>query len=1277
MKIPLLATLARSVFALSALLAATAVQAQAQIAGRNINLAAVNLTNGEIYSVTFPPPGGGSTGSSTVGNTDESNYVRPEALAFVTNVTTNQLDLLIADNQRGTIYRYPGALTPQTPPNTNPTTGTLVWNSQSAGAPPGPMAPDALAVDAYGNLFVANSTAGHSQTAQLWEFPAGAAGSGSFGKPVVPVLLDMSYQSKETLLEVTLAPTDVTGAMGVSGGDLIVLTSSRVLAYSRSSNFTSKTTLLTFPNGSPVPGGMDFWPLGNGAAANYSLLISSNTSGTISRYYFTNPLTAAPAFYSGLGASYKIKTLFQAGNPLLFVSQTGSILELAGNANGTGSLQATVTQNVTIPQGLAVSNSFTNAASLCLRAVGCDLTGLLTHTVTLPITVPPSTLTGDLVEDVCTVNADPRVLITPGTPSTPAVWSCTVPYTPPAGFTCPPNTPGLPGPGCLPVNAMCPGFDDTGEMAIPDSMCGRSGSSGAGFTLIRSLMVPNQFAGGYVQNAAVLADGTSPLCGPGSPGADGAFLWAPLQAEGTVLESPNMQDITSGCGSIHGGSQGISVWAVGMSVNEAAPELTAGGLPRPLENFAQTKYTSLTTTIDNLTQANPSFPQWTDSVPNIAASVSLALWGDNVPPAITSTPFGCLDQSWLDFYNATHVADGSLQWTADLQNAANLLTNADATGNTTCDGIVVKALATSPTTAFVQTPNVTYPSAPTVLNPSGQLRSRLANLYYTINTRILGNAAAAIWPLPVSVNVSPTSVTLASGTSPGSATLSWNTNGDSGCSLSSSDGYYPAGSPLSSPMPLTIPASDVPLGSAGTIVTYTVTCTLTGGQLPSSVSAYVNVYPAPTMSVTPALAEQGIAATLAWNTNGAQGCIASSNDTTPADAFTGTKTGITAKGSMSVTPASAGSYTYTLACSNPATTVSATLTVMARPTLSLAAASVVQGGAGTTLAWNLNGNTGCTVSSSTDPALTTPLAVMSSGGTTVNPGSAGTFTYTLTCTGPATTTQSVTLTVVQQPAVGLSATSVVQGSGATLSWNTNGNGGCTWSSTDSAFTLTGPAATSGTVTVTPKSAGTFTYTLTCPSPTTAVVATLTVTLPLPPRISVSPTSVIQGNMSTLSWTINPGDVCTASSMGTDTNAGDPFTGMEAASGSKTLTPNNTGTDIYTLTCTVPAVTESAALTVTPQLAKIAISVSGSGADGDGDNDDKATLSWTLSNGIGCDVSVAGPTHSVPQFSPFPVTTGGARQVTFTAVGTYTYTLQCTNDLAPATTSVVIGGRESD
>lgn len=1231
------ASVTRSLVALGALFVTTAVYAQAQNAGRNLNIFAVNLDNKKVYSVTFTPPGG----STTVGNTDENNYVRPEALAFVTNATTFQLDLLIADNQRGTLYRYPGALAPQTPPN--PTTATLLWNAQAAGT--GPAAPDALAVDGYGNLFVANSTSGHSQSAQLWMFPVGASGSGSFGNPV---LLDSGFQSKETLVEVALVPTDIAnGPAGVSGGDLILLTSSRVLTYSQSSGYTVRTTLLTFPNGCPVPGGMDFWPIGNGTA-NYSLLVTSSSSPVVNRYYFGNPLTAAPApFYTGAGTFYRIKTLFQQGNPLLFLSKTGSIVELGANPSGNGTVLATVTQNVTTPQGLAVSNSFTNAASVCLQPGGCNLTGLLTHTLT-----GISTLTGNIVENVCTVNADPRVSIVGG------VWSCGIPYTPPAGFSCPPGTSN-----CLPVNAFCPGFDDTGQMVLPDTLCGKSGSSGAGFSLIKTLVTANQFAGGYVSNSAVLADGTNPICGAGAA-ADGALIWAPLQAEGTIFESPDMVDITSGCGSGHGKTSGVSIFGVGIVINEAAPELNPpGGLLHPLENFAQTKYTDLTITVDNLTETDPSHPRWTDTNPNILASVSLELWGGNVPPASNVDPFGCLDQSWLDFYNATRVdTDGSPQWTADLQNAANLLANADATGNTTCDGVVAFAQA-NVSNAFVQTPSE--------LNPYGQLRSRLANLYYTINTRLLGNAVSTNWPLPISINVVPTSVTLASSSSSGSATLSFNTNGDSSCTLTSNENP-----PLNAALvgtngnqPLTLPHGD-----AGNIVQYTVTCGT--GPAANSVYAYVNVYPPPTLSVSQSPILQGGAATLSWNTNHAQGCTGNSNDPN-ATAFN--KPSVGATGSLSLNPAGPGNYTYTLACATPSTSVQATLMVLAPPILTFASSVVtpitaVQG-SGTTLSWNTNNNSACTLSG-TDGLSTTLNAA--SGATTVNttanPAATGpvTYTYTLACAGPPVTPpQQLTLTVVPQPTLQISTARVLQGSSATLNWNTYANSPCSLSSSppDTSLTTATPLPAIGSATVTPTSAQTFTYTLACPAPTTAVPVTLTVNAPQPPSISVSPSSIVQGNSSLLSWTINTGDVCTGSSSGTDTNAADAFTGMKGVSGSMTVTPNATGVDTYSLNCTVPAVTQSAALTVTPQLAKISISIK---PVYDLDIGDPGILSWSLSGGAtGCQVSGSWPKYSVPQFSPFPVASSGSKQVKWKTAGVYTYTLSCTNPSAPVQTSVTI------
>ena len=48
-----------------------------------------------------------------------------------------------------------------------------------------------------------------------------------------------------------------------------------------------------------------------------------------------------------------------------------------------------------------------------------------------------------------------------------------------------------------------------------------------------------------------------------------------------------------------------------------------------------------------------------------------------------------------------------------------------------------------------------------------------------------------------------------------------------------------------------------------------------------------------------------------------------------------------------------------------------------------------------------------------------------------------------------------------------------------------------------------------------------------------------------------------------------------------------------------------------------------------------------------------------------------PPHSVPQFSPFPVSASGTKSITFTAAGTYAYTLSCANPSTPVQTSVCI------
>jgi len=64
--------------------------------------------------------------------------------------------------------------------------------------------------------------------------------------------------------------------------------------------------------------------------------------------------------------------------------------------------------------------------------------------------------------------------------------------------------------------------------------------------------------------------------------------------------------------------------------------------------------------------------------------------------------------------------------------------------------------------------------------------------------------------------------------------------------------------------------------------------------------------------------------------------------------------------------------------------------------------------------------------------------------------------------------------------------------------------------------------------------------------------------PLPLSLSVQPTSVVQGQSATLTWSAPAGSTCTASG---------GWSGSEPASGSTAVTPATTGTDTFTLTCT--------------------------------------------------------------------------------------------------------------
>jgi hypothetical protein len=384
----------------------------------------------------------------------------------------------------------------------------------------------------------------------------------------------------------------------------------------------------------------------------------------------------------------------------------------------------------------------------------------------------------------------------------------------------------------LVINQYCPGFDNTGKnLAIPGYLCGNPG-----IALVKTATDPSQYDHTYVESAGdaknLLTSNNDAVCGPPQLNkAIDTLVWAPLAGEGTIVETttvddlsvPSMADITNGCGDGHGGSGNLSLWAVGLTLDANASELTSP-FANPFANFANTKYTNLTATITNLTQP----PSGTGTI--IADGLSAELWNHNM------VPLGCIDQSWTIFTNAAMNESGAQQ-AQDFQNAADLLTNADTANNTTCDSIVTNNLG-----QITQTPNTNPP----VWNPSGQIRSRLANLYYTINTLVIGglgvgtvpgNSVASVWPPPVAISVSPQSFNQGH-----SATLSWAINaGDTGCTWSTNDTFFTQANPVTSGSTLVNPQN------TGTYY-YTLMCTVPAGTVPP---------PATTMSATTYLTVNG------------------------------------------------------------------------------------------------------------------------------------------------------------------------------------------------------------------------------------------------------------------------------------------------------------------------------------------------------------------------------------------------------------------------------------
>jgi hypothetical protein len=153
------------------------------------------------------------------------------------------------------------------------------------------------------------------------------------------------------------------------------------------------------------------------------------------------------------------------------------------------------------------------------------------------------------------------------------------------------------------------------------------------------------------------------------------------------------------------------------------------------------------------------------------------------------------------------------------------------------------------------------------------------------------------------------------------------------------------------------------------------------------------------IGASPTALTVGQTTTLTWSSSNATGCQATTAPLQATDAWSGT---VALSGTQLVTPPASGTFIYTLTCNGVASSTSVVVVAAPAPTpmptvsLSFAPASV-QAGQRATLTWSTTDATSCAASS--DPPGIWAGNQGISGSVDVTQAVAGTYTYTLSCTG--------------------------------------------------------------------------------------------------------------------------------------------------------------------------------------------------------------------------------------------------------------------------------------
>jgi hypothetical protein len=301
---------------------------------------------------------------------------------------------------------------------------------------------------------------------------------------------------------------------------------------------------------------------------------------------------------------------------------------------------------------------------------------------------------------------------------------------------------------------------------------------------------------------------------------------------------------------------------------------------------------------------------------------------------------------------------------------------------------------------------------------------------------------------------------------------------------------------------------------------------------------------------------------------------------------------------------------------------------------------------------------------------------------TPNVTTAGTYTYTLTCsTGSLSVQQSTTVTFENNApyvTATLTPTTVAFSNSpadyATLSWNSNYSNCSLTSGTSLANILVGASLPPfdsntpfltlplplGSMTAAPLHSGTYTGSITCQAPglNSATVTSAPVTLTVLPaaaptaQVSFNPSTVLAGETFSISWTSTSTLNCTQSG-GIPNGAWGAQPQPQASAGSVSE-PAVVGQFTYLLTCpsidgSLPAATAQATLNIVALSASLtpgttAITVG-----------NPFTLTWSSTGATGCTASGGGANGSVWSGAVNP---SGTVTQTATTAGTFMYSLVC-------------------